>query len=166
MFSLDVSWQWIFSFHCHLVNILNFSTEQPKLHCTHMLNWTQSVESYNLGVDPQRTLLATPLLLLRNITGYMLTQLLHSNGCTRHVSWHLLHCYVRLLPSKGCFSASTVLVSSKNNIMCTFFITMTNTMISQNTDLSSWATLYKWHIMRAVGNTGNTVQTERLIWSV
>jgi hypothetical protein len=26
---------------------------------------------------------------------------LHSNDCTRHVSWHLLHCCVRPLPSNG-----------------------------------------------------------------
>jgi hypothetical protein len=30
-------------------------------------------------------------------------------GCTRHVSWHLLYCCLRALPSNGRFSASTVL---------------------------------------------------------
>jgi hypothetical protein len=50
------------------------------------LNRTQSVESYSLGEDPQRTPLATPLLLLCGVTAYTLIQF-HSSGCTRHISY-------------------------------------------------------------------------------
>jgi hypothetical protein len=44
---------------------------------------SRSVESYILGTDPQRTLLATPLLVLRDV----FTQSIYSNGCTRHISY-------------------------------------------------------------------------------
>jgi hypothetical protein len=66
-----------------------------------------------VSADPQRLPLATPLILLRDVTAYVLTQSLHSNRCMRHVSWHLFYCCMRTLPSNGCFSASTVLVLSK-----------------------------------------------------
>jgi hypothetical protein len=57
-------------------------------------------------------LLATPILLLRDITVNKLTQLLH-NSCTHHVSWYLLYCCMWALPRNGCFSSSTVLALSK-----------------------------------------------------
>jgi hypothetical protein len=47
------------------------------------LNWTRSVESYDLIAYPQ----ATPRLLLYDVTAYVLTQSLHSNGCTRHITY-------------------------------------------------------------------------------
>jgi hypothetical protein len=67
---------------------------------------------------PTKTPLATPLLLLREVTAYVLTQSLLTNGCTRHVSWHLLYCCVRALPSNGWFSASTILALSKYATIC------------------------------------------------
>jgi hypothetical protein len=91
----------------------NTARLNPQLHCTDSLSWTRSVESYSLGVHPKRTPLAPPLLLLRDVTAYLLTQSLHSNGCMRHVSWRLFYCCVRALPSNGCFSASTILALSK-----------------------------------------------------
>jgi hypothetical protein len=84
VFLLDVSRERIFSLRCPPVNTPQL---KPQLHCTHSLNWTRSVESYSLGADQKRTPLATPLLLLRKVTAYFLPQSLHSNGCTRHVSW-------------------------------------------------------------------------------
>jgi hypothetical protein len=48
---------------------------------------TWSVESYSLGADPQRTPLATPLLLLRDVTAYVLRVTYRDNSsivaCTR-----------------------------------------------------------------------------------
>jgi hypothetical protein len=114
-FSGNESWQWrFFSFRCPLAITPPL---HPKLHCIHSPNWTRSVESYSLGVDPQRTPPATPLLLLCDVTAYMLTQSLHSNGCMRHVLWHLLYCCMWALPSNGCFSASTVLALSNYAII-------------------------------------------------
>jgi hypothetical protein len=45
----------------------------------------------------------------------VLTQSLHSNGCTPShlVSWQFIYCCVRALPSNGCFSGSTVCALSK-----------------------------------------------------
>jgi hypothetical protein len=37
---------------------------------------------------------------------------LHSNGCTRHVSWHLLHCCVQASPSHGWCLQSHLLATS------------------------------------------------------
>jgi hypothetical protein len=71
---------------------------------------------YRSLTDQQKTQLARPLILLRDVTAYVLIRSLHSNCCTRHVMWHLLYCCVRTLPSNGRFSGSTVLVSWKVNV--------------------------------------------------
>jgi hypothetical protein len=63
-FSLDISWR-SFSFRCPFINT---PQPNPQLHCTHLLNRTRLVESYSLGVDPQRTPTASPLLLLCDLT--------------------------------------------------------------------------------------------------
>jgi hypothetical protein len=43
---------------------------------------------------------------------------LHSNGCTRHVSWHLLCCFVRALPSNGWCLQSHILATGLYAIVC------------------------------------------------
>jgi hypothetical protein len=53
--------------HCSPTN----SVHCTQLHCTHSLNRTQSVESYSLGADLQRTQLATSLILLRDVIAYL-----------------------------------------------------------------------------------------------
>jgi hypothetical protein len=70
-------------------------------------------QGYPVGRAIQPRSGPTLLLLLRDVTAYVITQSLHSNGCTRHVSWQFRYCCVRTLPSNGCFSASTVLALSK-----------------------------------------------------
>jgi hypothetical protein len=54
----------IFLFRCPLGNNPQLN---PQMHCTYSLNVTRSLQSYNLGEDPQRTPLAT-LLLYRDVT--------------------------------------------------------------------------------------------------
>jgi hypothetical protein len=76
------------------------------LHCTALHSLTRS--SCTLGAVPQRTPLATPLLLLRDFTAYVLTQSHHVR-----VMYRDTYCCVRELPSNGRFSASTVLALSK-----------------------------------------------------
>jgi hypothetical protein len=82
------------------------------IHCCRVV-YTAQFRNNVRCADPQRTPLATPLLLLCDDTAYVLTQSLHCNGCTRHISWHFIYCCVRALPSNGCFCASTVLALCK-----------------------------------------------------
>jgi hypothetical protein len=46
---------------------------------------------------------------------------LPNNGCKRHLSRHLIYCWVRPLPTNGCFSVPTVLALSKYATICTLW---------------------------------------------
>jgi hypothetical protein len=61
------------------------------LNCTSLTrsNRTLSVESYILGVEPQRTPPAAPLLLLCDVTAHVHIQSLHSNAVTVTNKWHI-----------------------------------------------------------------------------
>jgi hypothetical protein len=66
---------------------------------THSLSRTWSVESYCLGVDPQRSPTASTLLLLWHHCASVCCR--HYIHCTHHILWHSLYCCVWALPSNG-----------------------------------------------------------------
>jgi hypothetical protein len=72
------------------------------LNCTALTRSTEhwSVESYNLRVDLQKTLHASSLVLLCDVTTHAYAAILCNGGCTCRVSWHLLCCLL-VFPSNG-----------------------------------------------------------------
>jgi hypothetical protein len=128
------SWQ----SHCHFKSHMKSSLHSLIHFLPFLLNHSANCKLRRLDSilvlavwDPHRTLLATPLLLLRDITAYVLTQLLHSNGCMCHVSWHLLYSWVQqwlfLCLHSFCFEQvclSTISASHKT-ISVTPCVTMT-----------------------------------------
>jgi hypothetical protein len=85
LFPLDVSWYRILATEILLLP-LPIPKLNAQLNCTRSLKRTRSFESYSIGAGPTRTPPATLLLLLRDVTAYVLTQSLHSSSCMRHVS--------------------------------------------------------------------------------
>jgi hypothetical protein len=63
-------------------------------------NKTRPVEWYSIVADPQRTPSVSPLHWCITSSRMRLLRVLHSNGCTRHVSWYLLCDFVLALFGK------------------------------------------------------------------
>jgi hypothetical protein len=90
----------------------------PKLHCTH--SWTEHGRSSH--VASERTYRKHRL---HRLFYYWMTLPrkrvlleLHSNGCTRHISWHFLYCCVRALLSNGWYLQSHLLATGLCVIYC------------------------------------------------
>jgi hypothetical protein len=84
--------------------LVNTPQLNPQLHCTHSLNRTRSIEPHSPGADHREHRLHHLFYFCVTLPHMHMLWALNSNGCMRHVSWHLLYFCLRPLPSNGwCF---------------------------------------------------------------
>jgi hypothetical protein len=77
------------------------------LNYTAPTRWTEDGRSSHIASKrTQRTQPASSLLLSCVVTAQEYAAGVHSNGCTRHVSWHHFYCCVRASPSNGWYLQS------------------------------------------------------------